>query len=407
METKVFINSTGNAAEIVRAGGLVAVPTETVYGLAANGLDAEAVQKIYDVKGRPAVKPLSLMVPGKDAIGTYLVDAPQAAFTLAEKFWPGPLTIVGKAADFIPPIVLAGGSTVGLRCPDNALTRTALEEAGVPFAAPSANPSGEESPKDASRVLRYFDGKIDAVIDGGKCSIGMESTLIDVSTAPYRILRSGALGRNEIADALAEKMIVVGISGGTGSGKSSLLHYLEKKGAFAIDCDEVYHELLAHSEEMNRTLRERFPGAYPLGTFNRKALGEIVFNDGEALDALNAISHSYVKEEVRRMLREAAMQGKTLAAIDAIELHSSGLAELCIATVGVLADPKIRAQRIMRRDSISEEYANSRIRAQRTDEYFREKSNFCVENNGTLADLIQNYENQVKAEKEKHQWKKT
>ena len=190
METEILTNDLNKAAGIIKNGGLVAVPTETVYGLAGNGLDKNAVDKIYEVKGRPRIKPLSLMVPGEESIKNYCNDIPEAAYTLAGEFWPGPLTIVLNAkTDLISDIVLAGGNTVGLRCPDSTKTLELLKLAGVPFAAPSANPSDSKSPVTAEDVLSYFSGKIDAVIDGGECREGFESTIIDLSKTPYRILR--------------------------------------------------------------------------------------------------------------------------------------------------------------------------------------------------------------------------
>ena len=146
MKTEILTNELLRAEEIIKNGGLVAVPTETVYGLAGNGLDEQAVQKIYEVKGRPEVKPLSLMVSGIEDIEKYALNPPPEAYALAEAFWPGPLTIVLKARAFISPTVLAGGSTVGLRCPDSELTLELLKKSGLPLAAPSANPTGEKSP---------------------------------------------------------------------------------------------------------------------------------------------------------------------------------------------------------------------------------------------------------------------
>lgn len=221
METKIIKDKISEAAKLIAAGELVGVPTETVYGLAGNGLDAEAVEKIYEVKGRPAVKPLALMVPGVSAMTKYCENVPQQAKTLARKYWPGPLTIVLPAKDIVPEIVRAGGNTVGLRCPDHPLTQALLKKAKLPFAAPSANPSGEPSPQNAETVMRYFDGKIAAVIDGGECGIGRESTLIDMSATPYRILRQGALSESDIRKTLAEELTVIGITGGTGCGNHS------------------------------------------------------------------------------------------------------------------------------------------------------------------------------------------
>lgn len=387
MQTKLIKKNISEAAEIIKRGGLVAVPTETVYGLAGNGLDENAVHEIYEVKGRPAVKPLSLMVPDRGAMKEYCEDVPEQAEYLAERFWPGPLTIVLKAKELVPEIVRAGGTTVGLRCPDHPLTLEALRLAKLPFAAPSANPSGAESPKDAAKVMEYFSGRIDAVIDGGPCGIGRESTLIDMSARPYRILRQGALAADDIADALVDNMKIIGITGGTGCGKTTALETLKDFGALVIDCDALYHELLESSAELINEIDKYFPGAVTDGVLDRKALGAVVFTDEEALRDLNIITHRYIHLELRRRLREWAMQGGTLAAVDAIELFSSGIAKRCCATVGVIADREVRLRRIQQRDGISLEYAMMRVNAQRPNEYFEEHCDYILQNNGTREEF--------------------
>ena len=387
MQTKLIKENISEAAEIIKRGGLVAVPTETVYGLAGNGLDENAVHEIYEVKGRPAVKPLSLMVPDRGAMKGYCEDVPEQAEYLAERFWPGPLTIVLKAKELVPEIVRAGGTTVGLRCPDHPLTLEALRLAKLPFAAPSANPSGAESPKDAAKVMEYFSGRIDAVIDGGPCGIGRESTLIDMSARPYRILRQGALAADDIADALVDNMKIIGITGGTGCGKTTALETLKDFGALVIDCDALYHELLESSAELINEIDKYFPGAVTDGVLDRKALGAVVFTDKEALRDLNIITHKYIHLELRHRLREWAMQGGTLAAVDAIELFSSGIAKRCCATVGVIADREVRLRRIQQRDGISLEYAMMRVNAQRPNEYFEERCDYILQNNGTREEF--------------------
>ena len=387
MQTKLIKENISEAAEIIKRGGLVAVPTETVYGLAGNGLDENAVHEIYEVKGRPAVKPLSLMVPDRGAMKEYCEDVPEQAEYLAERFWPGPLTIVLKAKELVPEIVRAGGTTVGLRCPDHPLTLEALRLAKLPFAAPSANPSGAESPKDAAKVMEYFSGRIDAVIDGGPCGIGRESTLIDMSARPYRILRQGALAADDIADALVDNMKIIGITGGTGCGKTTALETLKDFGALVIDCDALYHELLESSTELINEIDKYFPGAVTDGVLDRKALGAVVFTDEEALRDLNIITHKYIHLELRRRLREWSMQGGTLAAVDAIELFSSGIAKRCCATVGVIADREVRLRRIQQRDGISLEYAMMRVNAQRPNEYFEERCDYILQNNGTREEF--------------------
>ena len=181
------------AVEVILRGGLVAVPTETVYGLAGNGLDEAAVAKIYEIKGRPAIKPMSMLVPNLRSAETVCAEIPDSARLLAETFWPGPLTIVLPKRATVPDIVTAGGGTVGVRCPNHAKTLDFLHMAGIPMAAPSANISGMPSPKSAEDVLAYFDGKIDCIIDGGICALGEESTVISLTENGYRILRQGAL----------------------------------------------------------------------------------------------------------------------------------------------------------------------------------------------------------------------
>ncbi|HAJ65506.1 MAG TPA: hypothetical protein DCM61_02870, partial [Clostridiales bacterium] len=359
---------------------------------------ADAVEKIYEVKGRPAYKPLSLMVHGSEEMERYCLSVPPQAKTLAARFWPGPLTIVLRARPEIPPVVLAGGDTVGLRCPDHPKTLELLRLTGLPFAAPSANPSGEESPKSAEKVMEYFDGAIDGVIDGGKCGIGRESTLISMAETPYRILRRGALGEEAIADALVDGMTLIGLTGPSGSGKTTALRAIEALGGLSIDCDEVYHELLEKDPELNAALAARFPSAAADGRIDRRALGAIVFSDPAALAELNAITHRFIAAEVQRRLRAWAMAGGTLAVLDAIELISSGLGERCELVVGVLAPRSKRLARIMLRDGISASAAAARLDAQKGEEYFREKCDHILYNDGSedqFSNTCRNYFSEV------------
>lgn len=393
METLLIKEGLDVAARLIRAGQLVAVPTETVYGLACNGLDEKAVAEIYEVKGRPPVKPLSLMVGGVEDMEKYCRDVPQAAYTLAGKYWPGPLTIVLKAKSIVPDIVRAGGSTVGLRCPDHPMTQDLLRLSALPFAAPSANPSGEPSPKNAAKVMEYFDGSIAAVLDGGDCGIGNESTIIDMTCQPYRVLRESALSRQELAATLAEGMRIVGITGGSGCGKTTALRELEKLGALIIDCDALYHKLLGEDEQLKRELFAAFPQCEKDGAVDRRALGLVVFNDSEALKQLNTITHRHIGLAVERLVEEHAMNGGSLAAIDAVELISSGISDKCDLVVGVTAERDIRIRRIMARDNISSEAAELRIDAQRPDSYYEESCHAVICNNGDLNKFINEFNN--------------
>ena len=394
MKTILIREDLEQAAALLRNGGLVGVPTETVYGLAGNGLDEAAVRRIYEVKGRPEVKPLALMVSGAEEMERYCEDVPQAAKALAERFWPGPLSIVLKArTDVVPEIVRAGGETVSLRCPDHAMTLQALKLAGIPFAAPSANPSGSPSPKTADEVLSYFNGQIDAVIDGGPCGLGRESTILDMSRVPYRILRQGALAAEEIRAALAENLRVIGITGPSGAGKTTALSLLREKGAFVLDCDAVYHELLERDATLLGAIEQAFPGTVKDGALDRKTLGTVVFSDPDALETLNGITHRFVSEEIGRRLSDFATAGGTLAALDAVELIASGLGEICDLTIGVLADEELRVRRIMARDGIGREAALLRVRAQKPEEYYRQNCGAMVYNNGDREQFTEKFFN--------------
>ena len=179
------------AADIIKRGGLVAFPTETVYGLGANGLDENAVPKIYEAKGRPSDNPLILHISEFDEIKNIVKEIPKVALILAEEFWPGPLTMVLKKSDIVPYRTTGGLESVAVRMPSNKIARELIKAAGVPIAAPSANSSGRPSPTKASHVIFDLDGKIDLVIDGGAVDIGLESTIVDVTGDVPVILRPG------------------------------------------------------------------------------------------------------------------------------------------------------------------------------------------------------------------------
>jgi dephospho-CoA kinase len=236
-------------------------------------------------------------------------------------------------------------------------------------------------------VLAYFDGKIDAVIDGGACGIGRESTIIDMAGLPYRVLRRGALPETELEAALVSGMRIIGITGGTGTGKTTALEVLRGMGAMTVDCDDVYHRLTAESAALRDALEDRFGAVYRNGRLDRKALGAIVFSDEKALSDLNTITHKYIDAEVDRLLRAHAMAGGRLAGIDAVELIESGIARRCRRVFGITAPAEIRAARIVAREGISREYAELRIAAQKPDGYYREHCDAIIENNGDIAEF--------------------
>ena len=516
METKWFdlrteqdAQSIEQAADILRRGGLLAIPTETVYGLGANGLDETAVLHIFEAKGRPQDNPLILHIPDAGWLERYCEDVPDAAYKLAERFWPGPLTMILKKKPCVPLRTTGGLETVGMRCPDHAVTRAIIEASGVPVAAPSANTSGRPSCTTAEHVREDMWGKIDGIVDGGPCQVGVESTIIDLTVTPPQLLRPGglpleslrgALGEVTVDKAVTQKMadgekprapgmkyrhyapkapvtvvtggakasaryllthaagnagiicfdefvpvfeshivhplgasgdkraqaqhvfdalrtfdetdvpeiwaqcpdskglglaignrlkkaagfhvenaddgkLVIGITGGTGAGKTSLLRALEKQGACVLDCDAVYHEMLKTDEELRGALKEAFGGTIfrSDGSVDVHAIGLIVFGDTGRLAALDALVKKYVPREIARRMAET---DANLIGLDAIKLMECGLGAICDASVAVTAPVEVRVKRIMTRDGITEEYARSRIAAQQDAEYFRARCGY-------------------------------
>lgn len=191
--TTLDIDTINRVGHMLRDGALVALPTETVYGLGANGLDSEAMERIYQAKGRPSDNPLILHVPNQDSIKRLVKDIPETAHRLMDAFWPGPLTITLPKSDIVPDKATGGLPRVALRCPDQPVCHDILMAAGVPIAAPSANISGRPSPTTAEDVLAQMDGRIEAIVDGGPCPIGVESTVVEVHDNEVIILRPGGI----------------------------------------------------------------------------------------------------------------------------------------------------------------------------------------------------------------------
>ena len=181
------------AVALLEAGEVVALPTETVYGLAANALDAQAVGKIYEIKGRPLRNPIITHVADLEVARECVSHWPAAAEKLARSFWPGPLTMVLRRSKKIPDIVTAGGPTIGLRWPSHPFIQAVIRECGFPLAAPSANLSNQISPTNAAHVSKDLGGKINLIVDGGQSQVGIESTVLDLTTEPLEVLRPGMI----------------------------------------------------------------------------------------------------------------------------------------------------------------------------------------------------------------------
>lgn len=224
MKTQVLDKSQVDiAAQILKNGGVVGIPTETVYGLAADALNGEAVKKIFQAKGRPMDNPLIVHIADYSDIEKYnlVSEIPESAEKLAKAFWPGPLTIIMKRTDVIPPEVSAGLDTVAIRFPAHPLAQQIIKASGTPLAAPSANLSGSPSPTTARHVLNDMDGRIDAVLDGGASEVGVESTVITLAADVPRVLRPGGVTVEELREVLGEVEV-----------DDAVIHHL-KEGAVA------------------------------------------------------------------------------------------------------------------------------------------------------------------------------
>ncbi len=511
-------NSITTAAEILKNGGLVAIPTETVYGLAANALDGKAVKKIFEAKGRPNDNPLIVHISSLEEIDPLVESVDPRLYKLAEKYWPGPLTIILKKSVLIPDEVSPNLDTVALRMPSHECARAIIKSAGVPLAAPSANASGKPSPTKASHVIEDLDGKIDAVVDGGESDVGVESTVVTLVTDPPTLLRPGGITPDQLVDVLGElnissavfeklkdgeqaqspgmkykhyapsaqvtiirgsfgnykkfllaqkdtvcavcfegegkhfekyieygkkndeisqahslfdalrevdsigckrafvrcpmsegvglavynrllrsaafrvidldiKIPVIGLTGQTDSGKTTVAAILKEKDCAIVDTD-ILARKAAENPEVIAMLCERFGNdIIENGELNRRELARRAFATKEGTADLSAITHPEITRLAIELIHKAYDDGKKAAVIDAALLFDSPLACICDKTVSVVAPENIRLERIMNRDGISEKDALLRMNAQPTTEYYIEKSDIIINNDG--KDLVE------------------
>ncbi len=501
------------AAEILRNGGLVAIPTETVYGLAANALDGEAVSKIFVAKGRPNDNPLIVHVASLEEIPPLVEAVDPRLYDLADKYWPGPLTVIMKKSSAIPDEVSAGLDTVAIRMPSHPDAREIIRLSGKPLAAPSANASGRPSPTSAEHVLTDIDGKIDAVIDGGICSVGVESTVVTLATNPPTLLRPGGitveqleavLGKISVSPAVLEQLKegekaespgmkykhyapkarvtvvkgdfekyknfllsqkhpscavcfdgegkffdnyieygsendgasqahglfealrkvdesgcetafvrcpiidgvglavynrlirsaafrvvdldisipVIGLTGQTGAGKSTVSELLEKDGVYCIDADYLARKAVENSEVISDLTDYFGTDILVNGSLDRRELARRAFSDPVKQKKLNTIVHPEVTRLAVEEIHKAEKTGAKAALIDAALLFESDLTSICSFTVTVVADAETRLERIIKRDSISKEDALIRMNAQKNEKYYTENADIVIRNNG-------------------------
>ncbi|MEG1206149.1 MAG: L-threonylcarbamoyladenylate synthase [Angelakisella sp.] len=211
LDTERDHKAIATAGELLRSGGTVIIPTETVYGLAANACDPIAVAKIFEAKGRPQDNPLIVHIDSMDMLPPLVTEVSAAALLLAERFWPGPLTIILPKSEQIPLITSGGLSTVAIRMPESEAARAIIAAAGVPLAAPSANRSGSPSPTTFAHCVHDMQGRVDAIVEGEPCAVGVESTVITLATPVPRLLRPGAVTLAELQEVLGEVELDKGV----------------------------------------------------------------------------------------------------------------------------------------------------------------------------------------------------
>lgn len=237
------------AGELIREGRLVAFPTETVYGLGANALDPEAVARIFEAKARPHFDPLIVHLPNISDLDALVASIPEAAQRLAEHFWPGPLTMVLPKTAKVPDLVTAGLDTVAVRIPNHPVAQELLETAAVPIAAPSANRFGRLSPTRAEHVFEQLGERIDYILDGGPCEVGVESTVVDLTTTPPRLLRPGGIPLEDLEEILGVIETAPPIHEGETPAAPGMLtkHYAPRTRVVVIDSLEQYPANRSHS----------------------------------------------------------------------------------------------------------------------------------------------------------------
>lgn len=509
-----------HAARLLRSGQLVAIPTETVYGLAVNALDGEAVSAVFTAKGRPMDNPLIVHIGDMADWAPLVTHIPENAQKLADAFWPGPLTIILPAAPHIPKEVTGGLSTVAVRFPSHPIAQAVILHSGRPLAAPSANRSGSPSPTNAARVAEDMNGRIAAILDGGDCAVGVESTVIDLCHTPPRLLRPGGItpemleqvvgtieidpavthaleqgavaaspgmkykhyapeaevsivagapaayinyvnahaddgvfalcfeedisylrvpgvtyGKrsdplsqaqqlfdalrqldeqnartvyaacppldgiglavyNRLLRAAAFRLIpairIIGLTGPTGAGKSSVAAVWQESGAYIIDTDRLARQVVLPDSPCLQKLVDAFGDTILSddGTLNRAALANIAFSDTNAAATLNSITHPAILALTKAEIEAAAQKGYTTAIVDAPLLFEASFDTICHHVVTVIAPYEQRKARIMSRDALTEDAAELRMAAQNRDAFYCRDGVTVLQNCGEVSSLI-------------------
>ena len=324
----------GEAGRILKEGGLVAFPTETVYGLGGNALDPEAAKKIYEAKGRPSDNPLIVHIADTESVGTIAADFPERAKKLAESLWPGPLTMILPKKEIVPAQTTGGLDTVAVRLPSDKIAQALIRAAGGFVAAPSANSSGRPSPTLAAHVEEDLGDRVDMILDGGRATIGLESTIIDLTEEVPTILRLGYYSREDLEAVIGEVAIDPGILGKSTSARPKApgmryRHYAPKAELILLpgereeEREEIRkrtEEALAAGKRVGLLVPEEHRGEYPAGevrvlgsladeeTIARHLYETLRAFDADGVDVIYAetVEGSGLKEAVMDRLRRAA-----------------------------------------------------------------------------------------------------
>ncbi|MBP3657475.1 MAG: threonylcarbamoyl-AMP synthase [Clostridia bacterium] len=310
--------------KILREGGLVGMPTETVYGLGANALDAKAVLSIFAAKERPADNPLIVHVASVDQVPQLVREIPPAARALMDAFWPGPMTLVLPKADCIPHEVSAGLDTVGIRLPASGAARALIAAAGCPVAAPSGNRSGRPSPTTAQHMLEDMDGRIPLILDGGACEVGVESSVIDATGDVPVVLRPGGVTAEMIRDVLGRVQVDEHVMSPLEEGEAARSPGMKYKH-YAPKAKTVIYE--GEAERVIAAICARYDGAEAAG--ERVAILGFDEHDFGARTRIS-LGHAACPQEAASKLfaalRELDERGETLALCEAVDMAGIGLA---------------------------------------------------------------------------------
>jgi L-threonylcarbamoyladenylate synthase len=290
-------NDITRAKALLAQGDVVAIPTETVYGLAANALDVAAVTKIFDVKNRPQFDPLIVHVSDLVAAQSYVEDIPAEAKELTRNFWPGPLTLLLKKKKIVPDLVTSGLDTVGIRCPDHELTRRLLQTLSFPLAAPSANPFGYVSPTTAQHVAAQLGDRIPYILDGGACRVGVESTIIGFEDNVPTVYRLGGLSLEQIEDVVGRVQVLTHSSSNPKAPGQLQSHYAPRKKVILGDIAELLQQYPAHTTGI-LTYQQDFHSPFQMVLSPDGSLEQAAQNLFAALRAFDRMPIDYIIAEL-------------------------------------------------------------------------------------------------------------